>query len=444
MVGETPGSLTFRLRKASSHSFVNSTSGREPGLKFLFVCAHPTRIEIPALSITGGTSNARALLGRFDQKSSFEPGPGQGMAWWGPITGVGHRTDCPSLRRRQHGPGSSSRHGFRTATTPPPPRRGQKVPISRTHSSSGGVRIQPGFGRHSCALRHMGLRVIGGRTVAGHASHTYGHSYDSRHPAGPRLRNLECPCGKCVRHPHLRSATLADPSFQFTFLAVLGILLLPLPLIRWTLGWVRPAIRHLNDSDLDAHLGPEIADWRVSRRIWCELRGWPLWTVSPWKAALILTEALWVTWGVQVPPASANGGVLSSGLSCNSSPQRCRRNSRGVHHTDGTRFDLPAPSPFILHVLANERHAGSVFLVRRHGGSMARRKPPGALTPNVDLGPLRSCDDRYYVGHPSPVSFQCDHGGIAYFDLDPDGRTGRFRATRTAPSHFDLHRRGSG
>ena len=95
-------------------------------------------------------------------------------------------------------------------------------------------------------------------------------------------------------------ATLADPSFQFTFLAVLGILLLSLPLIRWTLGWVRPATRHLNNPDLDAHLDPEIADWRVSRRIWCELRGWPLWTVtSPWKAALILTEALCVTWGVQ-------------------------------------------------------------------------------------------------------------------------------------------------
>lgn len=94
--------------------------------------------------------------------------------------------------------------------------------------------------------------------------------------------------------------TLADRSFQFTFLAVLGILLLSLPLIRWALGWVRPATRHLNNPDLDAHLDPEIADWRVSRRLWCELRGWPLWTAtSPWKVGLILAEALCVTWGVQ-------------------------------------------------------------------------------------------------------------------------------------------------
>ena len=56
--------------------------------------------------------------------------------------------------------------------------------------------------------------------------------------------------------------TLADPSFQFTFLAVLGILLLSLPLIRWTLGWVRSALRDLNNPDLDARFGPEIADWR--------------------------------------------------------------------------------------------------------------------------------------------------------------------------------------
>lgn len=94
--------------------------------------------------------------------------------------------------------------------------------------------------------------------------------------------------------------TLADSSFQFTFLAVLGILLLSVPLIRWTLGWIRPATRHLDNPDLDAHLGPAIADWRVSRRLRCELRGWPLWTVtSPWKIGLVLAEALCVTLGVQ-------------------------------------------------------------------------------------------------------------------------------------------------
>ena len=94
--------------------------------------------------------------------------------------------------------------------------------------------------------------------------------------------------------------TLTDPSFQLTFLAVLAIILLALPLIRWTLGWVRPATRHLDNIEIDAHLPPEIADWRVSRRLWCELHGWPLWSVVlPLRFGLILAEALLVTWSVQ-------------------------------------------------------------------------------------------------------------------------------------------------
>ncbi len=94
--------------------------------------------------------------------------------------------------------------------------------------------------------------------------------------------------------------TLEDPSFQFTFLAVVGILLLAVPMIRWTVGWVGPATRHLDNPDLDRALGPDIADWRVSHRLGCEARGLPLWTVTiPWKVGLVLAEAFCVTLGVQ-------------------------------------------------------------------------------------------------------------------------------------------------
>lgn len=94
--------------------------------------------------------------------------------------------------------------------------------------------------------------------------------------------------------------SLGDPSFQLTFAAVLGILLLVVPLIRWSLGWIRPALRDLGNVEIDSHFSPDLADWRVSRRLWYELRGWPLWVVTlPWRIGLVLVEALLVTVGVQ-------------------------------------------------------------------------------------------------------------------------------------------------
>ena len=89
---------------------------------------------------------------------------------------------------------------------------------------------------------------------------------------------------------------LEDPSFQLTFLAVLSILFLAVPLIRWGFGWLGPALRDLANEEIDAHLPPDIVDWRVSRRLWCELRGWPTWIITvPWRVGRVLGEAAIVT-----------------------------------------------------------------------------------------------------------------------------------------------------
>ena len=93
---------------------------------------------------------------------------------------------------------------------------------------------------------------------------------------------------------------IADPSFQLTFLAVLGIVLLAMPLIQWWLGWIGPATRDLGNSAIDTHFDPEIADWRVSRRLWCQLSGFPYWTVTlPWRVGLVIAEAFVLTTAVQ-------------------------------------------------------------------------------------------------------------------------------------------------
>jgi competence protein ComEC len=98
----------------------------------------------------------------------------------------------------------------------------------------------------------------------------------------------------------IRPRTLLDPSFQLTFLAVLGILLLAIPAIRWLLGWVQTATRDFDNSEIDPHLPVELADWRVRRRLWCELHRCPSWVITlPWNLGLILSEALVITVSVQ-------------------------------------------------------------------------------------------------------------------------------------------------
>lgn len=99
----------------------------------------------------------------------------------------------------------------------------------------------------------------------------------------------------------IEPTSLEDPSFQMTFAAVIAIVGIAVPAIHWSLGWLRVALRNLDDTTIDGRLDPAIADWRVSRRLWCELHGLPLWAIRvPWRITLILGELAIVSASVQM------------------------------------------------------------------------------------------------------------------------------------------------
>jgi competence protein ComEC len=94
---------------------------------------------------------------------------------------------------------------------------------------------------------------------------------------------------------------LDDPSFQMTFAAVLAVIGIGVPASQWTLGWLRDGLKDFDDATRDANLPIEVSDWRVARRAWCELRGWPTWVVSfPYKLLLVIGEALIVSLAVEM------------------------------------------------------------------------------------------------------------------------------------------------
>ena len=85
---------------------------------------------------------------------------------------------------------------------------------------------------------------------------------------------------------------IEDSSFQMTFAAVLGVVGIGVPATRWALGWLREALTDFNDSSKDGNLTIRASDWRVSRRVWCELHGLPAWVLTvPWKILLTVGEA---------------------------------------------------------------------------------------------------------------------------------------------------------
>ncbi len=96
-------------------------------------------------------------------------------------------------------------------------------------------------------------------------------------------------------------SALEDSSFQLTFAAVLAIQVLGSPLIRWCLGWLRLALRDFSRTEPDMVLPSDVADWRVSRRLRCELGGWPHRTITlPWTILTAFAETALVTLCVQL------------------------------------------------------------------------------------------------------------------------------------------------
>jgi hypothetical protein len=86
-----------------------------------------------------------------------------------------------------------------------------------------------------------------------------------------------------------------------TFAAVLAVIGIGVPASQWALGWLRDALKDFDDATCDATLPIEVSDWRVARRVWCELRSWPTWVMRfPYKLLLLTGEALIVSLAVEM------------------------------------------------------------------------------------------------------------------------------------------------
>jgi competence protein ComEC len=87
-------------------------------------------------------------------------------------------------------------------------------------------------------------------------------------------------------------ASLEDSGFQMTFAAVLAVTGIGVPASRWALGWLREGLKDFGDASKDGNLSIPASDWRVSRRVWCERHGLPVWVLTiPWRLALAGGEA---------------------------------------------------------------------------------------------------------------------------------------------------------
>jgi competence protein ComEC len=92
-----------------------------------------------------------------------------------------------------------------------------------------------------------------------------------------------------------------DSSFQMTFAAVLAVAGVGVPLSQWGLGWLREALTDFDDASKDPNLSIRAADWRVSRRAWCELHGFPSWVLTlPSRIGGIVGETLIISLCVEM------------------------------------------------------------------------------------------------------------------------------------------------
>jgi len=89
---------------------------------------------------------------------------------------------------------------------------------------------------------------------------------------------------------------IEDSSFRMTFAAVGAVVGFGVPASRWFLGHIEARLRAFDDASRDGRLDPSIADWRVERRMWCELHGLPYWAVTiPWRLRQLAGQAFIVS-----------------------------------------------------------------------------------------------------------------------------------------------------
>src|SRR5262249_37770014 len=69
----------------------------------------------------------------------------------------------------------------------------------------------------------------------------------------------------------LDPVSLGDASFQMTFVAVWAVAGIGMPAARWVLDDLHEKLRDFDNVERDGFLEPDVADWRVARRMFCEL-----------------------------------------------------------------------------------------------------------------------------------------------------------------------------
>jgi competence protein ComEC len=95
--------------------------------------------------------------------------------------------------------------------------------------------------------------------------------------------------------------SLEDSSFQMTFVAAGAVAGIGVPAARWIFKTLRERLDDFDSVELDGFLAPDIADWRVARRMFCERHGLPHWTVTlPWRIYWIAAESLIVSLAVEI------------------------------------------------------------------------------------------------------------------------------------------------
>jgi competence protein ComEC len=95
--------------------------------------------------------------------------------------------------------------------------------------------------------------------------------------------------------------SLEDSSFQMTFAAAAAVVGIGAPASRWILGELHKKLHDFNNVELDGFLAPEVADWRVRRRMFCERHGLPHWAVTlPWRIYGVAVESLVISLSVEI------------------------------------------------------------------------------------------------------------------------------------------------
>jgi len=93
---------------------------------------------------------------------------------------------------------------------------------------------------------------------------------------------------------------IEDSSFQMTFAAVIAVIAIGFPATQWAFEKWNLRLRQFDNIDRDGRLDPAIADWRVSKRMWCERYGLPAVVITaPVRLFQMLGEALIATLGVE-------------------------------------------------------------------------------------------------------------------------------------------------